>query len=265
MVEVVELVFPLLGVVLLGGGVGLIRKGRFYVEQSERIAETGVTDVGSLQRGTAAVQGTARVLEEAGTVTTELTGEEALVSRSRVSTVDETRDHDGDDVEMRSHSVVHEAEQSVPFLVEDDTGTVRVDPPEEADVRLEENVETVRSGDGPTVADLAEDPDAAVTGTVSVGDTRELRDYRRRYEQAAIVPGEAVYVLGEAVDRADWDGESYELTGGENPRRFVVSDLSREEVRSGGKIGAYLAYAFGGVLGFLGALMLFGGLAAVLG
>lgn len=263
MVEVTQLMFPLLGLVLLGGGVALVRQGREYGRQSERVAETPVSDVDSLRRGTVAVEGTARVDEDAGTVTTALTGEAALVSRSKVTA---KQDNDtGDDDGTRSHATIHEERRSVPFLVEDATGTVRVDPPEDGTVRLDGNVETEYSRGVPDASDLAADPEAAADGGISVGDSHQWRDYRRRYEQAAVVPGEDVYVLGEAVDRADWDGGDFEITGGDDPDGFVVSDLSREAVRSGGKVGAYLAYAFGGFLGLLGALMLLGGLSAVLG
>lgn len=117
----------------------------------------------------------------------------------------------------------------------------------------------------PDAADLADDADAAAGGKVPVGNAERWRDRERRYEQAAIVPGEEVYVLGEAIDYASTDGPEFEIAGGEHPERVIVSDESREDVQSGGKIGAYLSYAMGGVVGVLGALLLFGGLAAMLG
>lgn len=261
MVELVNLLFPGFGLVMVAVAAGLIQKGRFYSEQSDRIAETEVSDAGSIQRGTVAVEGAARVDEDAGTVTTELTGEEALVSRSEVvareSYVDAT---DPGTEEWRE--VLHEAQQSVPFRVEDDTGNVRVDPPDEADLRLDENRVTERGKGVPDVADLADDPDAASDGQVPVGGGADWRDYDRRYEQGAIVPGEDVYVLGEAVDRADWDGDDFQIAGGDSPKHFVVSDEGRARAKSGGKIGAYIAYAMGGFVGFVGALLLvFGSLA----
>lgn len=262
MVDVALLLFPGLGLAMLVLGGALVQKGRFYSRQAERVAETEVTDVASLERGTVAVEGTARVDEEAGTVATSLTGEEALVSHSKVVA---RPDHADDDAMGRR--TLHEEQQAVPFRVEDATGSVRVDPPGEADVRLDENVATEFGAGDPDVADLADDAEAAASGAVSVGSAiqpRHKNDYRRRYEQAALTPGEDVYVLGEAVDGAGRDGSDVELLGGDRPEQFVVSDEGREAVQSGGQIGAYLAYAFGGVLGVLGALMLFGGLVAVL-
>lgn len=264
MVEFAQLLFPLFGLLLVAGGVSFVRKGLHYSRKSDRIAETPVSDVESLHRGTVAVQGTARVDEDEGTVTTALTGEEALVSTSKVSTKDADRDPVGESDDMRAHSTIHDETRTVPFLVEDGTGTVRVEPPEEPDVRLDRKIETVRNRRMPEVADLAADPAAATAESITVGDTPQLRDYRRRYEQGAIAPGEEVYVLGEAVSRADWDGSEFAITGGDDPAGFVVSDLSPEEVRTGGKIGAYLAYAFGGLMALLGALLLFGGIATLL-
>lgn len=261
MVQVVQLLFPAFGLLLLGIGVQLVRKGRFYSRQAERVAGTQVTDVGSLEPGTVAVEGTAGVDGDEGTVTTALTGEEALLSRSEVVAKE---GHAGDDG-TTGRQQLHEEARSVPFLVDDGTGSVRVDPPGEADVRLDGNTRTAMAGEPvPDVADLADDPDAAASGRVSVGDSPRWTDYRREYEQAAIVPGEDVYVLGQAVDRADWDGPDVEIAGGEHPERFVVSDEGREAVQSGGKIGAYLAYLLGGGAGLLGALLLFGGLAVLL-
>lgn len=262
MVELVALVFPAFGLVLLAGGVGLVRKGRFYRRQSERVAETAVTDVGSLQPGTVAVEGIARVDEEAGTVTTALTEEEALVSQSTVTAKESrvTRD-----TQTTSTETIHEEEQMVPFLVEDETGTVPVDPPAEADLRIDENAKTERNRGVPEKSDLADDPDAAGDGTIPVGDTSRYRDRDRRYSQRAIRPGEEVYVLGEATDRADWDGASVEIGGGEHPERFIVSDEGHEAVERGGTIGVYIAYAIGGFLGFIGLLFLLAGTAALLG
>lgn len=261
MVDPVALMFPGVGLVMVVAAVGLVQKGRFYSEQSERIAETEVSDVGSLQRGTVAVEGTARVDGEAGTVTTELTGEEALVSRSEV-VAKESHVDAADPGTEEYRQVLHEARQSVPFRVEDDTGSVRVEPPGEADLRLDENRVTERGKGVPDAADLADDPDAAADGQVSVGGGPDWRDYDRRYEQAAIVPGEDVYVLGEAEDRADWDGGEFAIGGGDSPKHFVVSDEGRARAKSGGKIGAYVAYGMGAFVGFVGALLLvFGSLA----
>lgn len=263
MVDPVNLLFPGFGLVMVVAAVGLVQKGRFYSKQSERIAETEVSDVESLGEGTVAIEGTARIDESAGTVTTELTGEEALVSKSKVFAKEDHVDTAGPDRD-EGRQVLHEARRSVPFRVEDDTGSVRVAPPDEADVRLDENKVIERGRGVPDVADLAEDPDAALDGQVSVGDAPRWKDYDRHYEQAAISPGEEVYVLGEAVDRADWDGNEYEIAGGENPRHFIVSDEGRERAQSGGKIGAYLAYGMGGVFGFVGALLLLFGTLALL-
>ena len=38
MVEIVQLLFPGVGVLLLLGGIGLVRKGRYYSRQSKRVA-----------------------------------------------------------------------------------------------------------------------------------------------------------------------------------------------------------------------------------
>ena len=263
MVEPIDLLFPGVGLFMLVAAGSLIRKGRFYSEQSTRIAETEVSEVGSLPSGTVAVEGTARVDEEAGTVTTELTGEEALVSRSEVVAEEDHVDAAGPDHDEGRH-VLHEGGNSVPFRVEDGTGAVRVDPPDEADVRLDENVVTERGGGVPDVADLADDPDAAAGGQVTVGDAAGWRDYDRRYEQGAIVPGEEVYVLGEADDRTGRDGVDVEITGGGSPGQFIVSDEGRASAKIGGRIGAYIAYAMGAIVGIVGTLLLLGGLSVLL-
>jgi hypothetical protein len=247
------------GLLLVGVGAAIVRKGRFASRQSDRIAETPVSEVAALRPGTAAVEGVARADETEGTVTASLSGEPALVTTARVTAHDDVDDR-GPDAEVERR-VLHEDRRSVPFLVDDGTGTARVDPPREADVRLEES--TVSRTSTPTAADLADRPDAAADGTVDVAGARRHGD-RLRYEQGVLAPGEEVFVYGEAVERADRDGDDVEVVGGETPEQFVVSDYSREEVQSGGKIGAYVAYAFGGFAAFVGALLLLGGLSALL-
>ncbi|MFC3957307.1 hypothetical protein [Halovivax cerinus] len=265
MVDPVALMMPAFGLVMVGVAYGLYDKGRFYRMQSDRIANTDVSDIGSLEPGsTVAIEGTARIEEGDGTVTTELTGEVALVSQSRVVAKDDPVDTAGPDDEHVERQVLHEASHAVPFRVEDETGSVLVDTPDEADYRLDDNTVIERGRTVPDVADLADDPDAATAESISIGDTNRWRDYDRRYEQGSIHPGEDVYVLGEAVDRADWDGDDVAIAGGAEPDLFIVSGVGRAQARTGGTIGAYLAYGMAGIVGFVGALLLvFGSLAVI--
>ncbi|ELZ13707.1 hypothetical protein C479_02641 [Halovivax asiaticus JCM 14624] len=264
MVDPVALMMPAFGLVMVGAAYGLYDKGRFYRMQSERIANTDVSDIGSIEPGTVAVEGTARVEAGEGTVTTELTGEEALASHSKVIAKEDHVDTAGPDDENVERQVLHETSHAVPFRVEDDTGSVLVDTPDEADYRLDENTVIERGRNVPDVADLADDPDAATAERISIGDTHQWLDYERRYEQGSVRPGESVYVLGEAVDRADWDGDDVAIAGGEEPELFILSDVGRAQARRGGTIGAYVAYGMACLVGFVGALLLvFGSLAVV--
>lgn len=258
MVEAAELTVLAAGLVLLAVGTVTVRKRQIFAVRSGRIAETDVSDVASLQPGPVAVTGTARIDEKEGTATASLSGEAALVSRAKVV----AHGHEFDDG-AQGRRVVHEVDRSVPFLVQDGTGTVRVDPPEAADLRLDVN--TVARATGlPPAADLADREVAAANGTVDVPGDATFDDERLTYEQGVVAPGEEVYVYGAADDGADWDGAIFEIAGGENPGHFVVSDRRREDVQAGGEVGPSLACGVGGFVAVLGTLLLVVGVSAML-
>jgi hypothetical protein len=216
--------------VFLGVGVSLVRKGHETGRRTSRLTETDPTPTGQVGPGPVVLEGTATVAPGEGTVEAPFTGTEAVLARAEV-----TRLRDQEDP-GRTFETVYEDERRVPFLVDDGSGGVRVEVPAGADLRLEEDRTEVTPGSEPDHLAAFAEREVGLSTQVSTGD-------RRRYDQSVAAPGETVLLAGEAVRR----GGDVVVAGGERPESFVLSDLSREEIGSGGTIGAAIAYAFGAV------------------
>lgn len=186
--------------VLIPVGPWLLRwSGRQFKAGYSMLANRAV-GAGDAHRETGAVEveGTAASLGE--TTTGMYTDEPALAQKYHEDHVEEEEDPDGN--VTTSTRTVDRGSDAVPFLVEDETGSVAVDP---AGASLSITEERLHYRDG--------------IGTSS-------RDYHR-YE-GRIEPGDSVYVFGqlrEADDPADAPGEERTYIGnGDEVPEFVVSD-----------------------------------------
>ncbi|MFB6305291.1 MAG: GIDE domain-containing protein [Haloferacaceae archaeon] len=183
MSPVAAAVLVLVGLVLLGLGV---RDGWVALRhRTRRVAPVGEL---AADDGRVVVSGVARRAE--ATVTAPLSGRACLAYAWRTVEHREQRSLDGTVGTWGQPG--RSGREAVPFLVEDWTGTVRVDP-EGADVRLAE--EWVR--DPETV------PEDRPRGLDHADDVLGVRAYDRRYYEGRLDEGEPVTVSGRVAPGGD--------------------------------------------------------------
>lgn len=169
------------------------------------VANTAVTDAGALtDPGRVALHGVARKPDFTGN-RAPFSARSYLVARW---TVEEWRESD-----TSSHwSTLATGHEAVPFVLEDDTGTVAVDLSGDASVtvdpdRMRERHEVAPDDSPPRAVQVFE------TKTDAVGEQRGSslnvldggrQDGTRRYSEGLVTPDEEVYVLGTA-ERRDGD------------------------------------------------------------
>lgn len=186
-------------VALVGGGIGL-RFARRNWRIRRTLSNAEGARAGSLDRGAVELAGTARPAAE--TFMSPLTGQECLAYQYEV---EERQRRSGEEGTSRTTwQTVVDDERAAPFYVDDSTGRAMVDAGI-AEFRLAEAY-TFDSEDA--TAGAAERVVATLTGRdaepdVPIRDDRleEMRTghRRRRYTERLILPGESVYVYGEAV------------------------------------------------------------------
>lgn len=183
MVPTLPLQLPLPAVLIFAGiGLFLLGAGLREAIRAVRLRRTAPTPVSALSEagGRVVVTGVARRADR--TVTAPFTGRDCLAYSWHVDAVTPERSRDG--VQFR-RNVVDRGREAVPFLVDDGTGTVLVDPAG-SDLRLAESwVEDYR-------------PDPADRGDL-VFDMEGFPDweqYDRRYHEARLDEGETVSVHG---------------------------------------------------------------------
>ncbi len=211
-------VFGLLSVLT---GVLLVAKGRRMRKQNEGAATEKPTPVRDVRPGTVTVTGTAEPTDEGGAVAAPISGEAAL------ATAVEVQKKSG-----KTYRTIHETEDAVPFLVNDGTGVVRVDPATEG--RFDLAVDPVVVGPG-------EEPPAPVRRflesepAVGAAEDSELLGIavgeRRRYLEGMVRAGDEVVVVGEARRAGSARGDhEHVVDGGSDPGSFVLSDKSGDRL-----------------------------------
>lgn len=138
--------------------------------------------------------------------------------------------------------------QSVPFLLEDDSGSMLVDP-RLADVRIDRDTERVRV-DGGTAPPERIGRYIEENDEVSCENTRlDLRLFSiptgadRQYTERRLRPGGEVYVLGRARPRTGRAGSVNSVVGyGADAPVFLITDRSPRatRLRALGRGGLYL-------------------------
>lgn len=226
------------GLTFVGLGLLYLRKGR-QIRRRARPETDEVTAVADLSAGPAVVAGTARPVDDRR-VEAPITGRPALAAEAEARG---PRHYQGPGGSV--YRILAREHAAVPFVVEDDTGWVRVEPPESGTVDVE--LATVASAlfgefrgahavfwapDGVPHAegirafhersgDLADDPFDRY-GPFVVGSAA-------RYSEGILRPDGEVWVHGTAVERdADWGEPGFAVTG-DADARFVLSDRSPPE------------------------------------
>ncbi|MFB6244185.1 MAG: GIDE domain-containing protein [Halobaculum sp.] len=230
-------------------GLYTLKTGREQRSRGKRMEETETTAVRDLQPGTVEVKGTAHPTEEATPMQSPITGTDALVSEIVVERWDS-------DDEGGHWETIHRDVQTVPTVVDDGTGEVRVDPPSDAAVNTDKTRTEVNGGDDPPepiqqyVREESELDEASghQFGPLSVGE-------RRRYAEGVVEPGEEVYVLGRATEeQAGWGERASVIDEPTASGEFVFSDKSEEELVSENKWSGTLVMAFGGLFTAVGSV-----------
>lgn len=221
---VVASVFGLASVVV---GLFMVRTGRRMRARNEGIDGTETTAVGDLEPGTARVRGAASRIESEGLA------EGVTVRGDALVTVFEAERYSGG--KGANWRTVYEERDAVPFVVDDGTGELRVDPP--TDGRLDLAVA------GRTRVGPGEDPPAPVQRLVdresAIDEANEREVFglqmgeRRRYTEGVVAPGDEVVVYGELRrDDAGWDGTEFVLDGEPDPGSFLLSNKPDEQLES---------------------------------
>lgn len=232
-------------------GVYLVRKGREAQRPVEGIAETETTRIRDVRPGRVAVTGTARPPADTDPL-------QALFDDGRVLAADlEVKAYRTDHEGMGVWTTIHEETRSVPFIVDDGTAEVRIDPP--AAFRL--NVEQSR-----TEVDAGEDPPGSIARFLQEGAVDQATivdlglvsvDEHRRYLEGGIEPGEAVYVHGRASEpEAEWDSPDLVVDTSPDTGEFIVSDKSETELVDEGKWRGKPLYLVGGIIAIIGLVLL---------
>lgn len=249
-VSVFDLVWTGFSLLFVGFGLVIVHSGRKMRQRSKRIEGTETTPVRELSPGTVEVKGTARPTGAGDGVDAPISEGEALVTTVEVEKYDSGGEGGG------RWKTLYEDEEAVPFLVEDGTGQVRVDPPTGGLFEFELEREKVGGGEEPPEAirrfvESEAGVDEAARhdlGLLSVGE-------RRRYSEGLIRPGEEVYVLGEARETdGGWGEHHFVVDGGTDPESFVLSDKSEEKLVSQNRWGGVLLYALGALFAGMGLL-----------
>lgn len=233
--------------VLVLAAVGFVALGSFFVASREfrtgyRVLSTPTGRVSNLLTTAETVIELHGTAQEAGeTLSGPFSGEDCLVCKTIVEEYESTQ-HGG------SWNEIDSIVQSIPFVLEDGSGSVLVDP-RLAEIRITGDTEQIRVDGGTSPPDRVqryiEDNDE-----VSCENTRlDLRLFSvstgadRRYTERRIRPGGEVYVLGQARREAGRAGSINSVVGyGSDAPLFLIGDDSarRTGIRALWQGGLYL-------------------------
>lgn len=177
-------------VLAVAGGVWMIRVGFRRWRQRTLVRDTPTETVRALSMGPSEVKGTA-VTEDLEPLTAPFSGADCVVAKYEVEQYD-----DADDDEPGSWETVAEGVRHTPFYLDDGTGSVLVEPADEAVYDLdpgdweETYVDSSERGPEPVQAFVRRQPGLGFPSH-SGG-----RDNDRKYRQNLLRTGESAYVLG---------------------------------------------------------------------
>jgi len=168
------------------------------------------------------------------------------------------RDSDGDRRRVEGQRAVSEDQSQEPFLLDDGTGTILVQPRGEqpdgapkVHSHFEKDEEAAATG-YPALASLGNFVAKVAGGAAAFGRSSGTLGYE--FEEWAVRPGDHLYVLGEVTT----DGERL-VMGSPTGRDFVISLRSEQELARDSLFLERLLYGASGVLALLGAGLLTAG------
>lgn len=205
----------LAGLVLIYFGFKSYRLGRL-------IRDTPTAKVRSMPIGRVELQGVARDAGE--TLDPPFSDEESLYVHYEI----EEYQYDRHDDEWEWNTV-ESGTESVPFYLEDDTGSALVDVEDGADFPLSGATRTRFKADG------RGDTPEPVAAYLREGSSAGFSDNDRRYTQEVLPVDSDVYVFGGATERADAGGSNEErlvIKTDDMTDRFLVSDRDADELAS---------------------------------
>jgi hypothetical protein len=243
-----------IGLLFLGLGLYLVRTGRRQRRRKETIASTETTPIRDLGPGTAEVKGRARPTDDGSLLTSSIARANALATY--VSVERYSSGSGGETGSSGSWKTIYENTESVPMLVDDGTGEVRVELRDDGELNVELDRTRVGGGDEPPeqirrFVEREEAVDEATRHDLGLLSTGE----RRRYSEGMIEPGEDVYVLGNAREASGWDGPTYAIDAPTGSGEFILSDKSEEQLITEAKWGGILMLAIGVIAAGMGGLM----------
>lgn len=208
------------GLVIAGVGLTLVKKGFHQRRRADRIAATETTDVRNIRPGLVEVKGTARPVEGVDPHRAPISDVEAIASRVEVKKK-----------AGNNWRTVHENRRTSPFVVDDGTGEVRVEPTEDARLNFDDREIEVDPTEEPPrdVKRFAKRSGLVEEQGRSMIEARSRLYARWTYREGVLEPGEEVYVLGEAFEEeAGWGERRFVITG--YGSELVVSDQREETV-----------------------------------
>lgn len=244
-----------MGFLTLGIGLYLVRTGQRQRRKKAKIASTETTQIRNLGPGTAEVKGAARPADDGSVLRSPITKSDALATYVSVERYDSGGSQSGG-----SWKTIYEDTKSVPMLVDDGTGELRVELPQDGQLNVELDRTRVSGGDEPperirqfVEREEAIDQAARGDGLLSVGE-------RRRYSEGMIEPGEDVYVLGNARQASGWEGPTYAIDEPTASGEFILSDKSEKQLVREAKWSGILLLAIGVIAAGVGGIITLAGL-----
>lgn len=214
------------GALLLTAGGLALYVGRNQRQRAARVADTPRTSVDEVTSGRARVRGAVAPATPDGTFRSPVRDADCVLAAWEIEEKPKTG-------KTRSWERTAWGVRSVPFVVEDDTGRIRVDPGTETVGNLTDDVvtpeRTVASNgvaveglvcefdafDVAVETDYGEDPPRHLRQFLETTDgvaidpmLRTVEESTRRYSEAVLAPDDAVSVLGQAVARSGDGGGS---------------------------------------------------------
>ncbi|SDQ27511.1 GIDE domain-containing protein [Natronobacterium texcoconense] len=183
------------GAIFVLVGVALVAVGCWKLQPAYHVYRGDIDDVVSVERanGPVELEGTATAVD--GTISSPLTETECLVYEYEVEEYQSSGNNS-------SWTTVDEGTDVVPFRLEDDTASVRVEP-EGADLALSTEITIGVDGGEPepkqvrefleTQSDLESENSSIDLGVVEISTGNN-----RRYHERRLDPGEEVYVFGQS-------------------------------------------------------------------
>ena len=241
-------VISLSSIVFVVVGLITLNKGRTERAESTRMEETETTAIRDLEPGSVEVKGTVHGTDDATLQQSPIDGTEALAVHVEVNEVHSDGNGPG------NWQTIFENQTAEPMFIDDGTGEVLVNLPEDGGLNLEQSEWKVEAGDDPPeeIRTYVENepaldlPDGVDIGPLSTGE-------RRRYLEGTLEPGEDVYLLGTAREtEAGWDNREHVIDEPTSDGDFILSDKSEGELIEEGRSSGLVFLAAGTLMTVIG-------------